>query len=87
MHVLPYYATASDADEVIIYGDDDYQVTLGDSVFLDGFSGDVTAEELLYSIDSKLTQVNAYTTFGVTIGFALIIVYITLRPIFYFLDI
>lgn len=46
---------------------------------------DQTSEELLYSINNNLTQINAYVGFTVTVGFALIIVYIIIKPVFYFL--
>lgn len=45
---------------------------------------DQTFEELLYSINNNLTQINANISFIVSVGFALLIVYIIMKPVFYF---
>lgn len=45
---------------------------------------DQTSEELLYSINNNLTQINANISFTVSVGFALLIVYIIMKPVFYF---
>lgn len=45
---------------------------------------DQTSEELLYSINNNLTQINANISFLVSVGFALLIVYIIMKPVFYF---
>jgi hypothetical protein len=45
---------------------------------------DQTSEELLYSINNNLTQINTYIGFTVSVGFALLIVYIIIKPVFYF---
>lgn len=73
-----YIATASDADT----SDMEWE-SLQDLEVSEDF--DQTSEELLYSINNNLTQINAYVGFTVTVGFALIIVYIIIKPVFYFL--
>lgn len=73
-----YIATASDADT----SDMEWE-SLQDLEVSEDF--DQTSQELLYSINNNLTQINAYVGFTVTVGFALIIVYIIIKPVFYFL--
>ena len=73
-----YIATASDADSSGLEWE-----SLQDLEESEDF--DQTSEELLYSINNNLTQINAYVGFTVTVGFALIIVYIIIKPVFYFL--
>jgi hypothetical protein len=73
-----YIATASDAD----YSGLELESTQ-DLEASEDF--DQTCEELLYSINNNLTQINAYLGFAVTVGFALIVVYIIIKPVFYFL--
>lgn len=67
-----YIATASDADSA------DMELEVSEDF-------DQTSQELLYSINNNLTQINTYVGFTVTVGFALIIVYIIIKPVFYFL--
>nr|WP_314465304.1 hypothetical protein [uncultured Clostridium sp.] len=73
-----YIATASDADT----SDMEWE-SLQDLEGSEDF--DQTSQELLYSINNNLTQINTYVGFTVTVGFALIIVYIIIKPVFYFL--
>ena len=73
-----YIATASDADSA----DMEWE-SLQDLEVSEDF--DQTSQELLYSINNNLTQINTYVGFTVTVGFALIIVYIIIKPVFYFL--
>ncbi|HBE85287.1 MAG TPA: hypothetical protein DDW53_07320 [Lachnoclostridium sp.] len=73
-----YIATASDADT----SDMEWE-SLQDLEVSEDF--DQTSQELLYSINNNLTQINTYVGFTVTVGFALIIVYIIIKPVFYFL--
>ncbi|NNJ29172.1 hypothetical protein [Lacrimispora defluvii] len=73
-----YIATASDADT----SDVEWE-SLQDLEVSEDF--DQTSQELLYSINNNLTQINTYVGFTVTVGFALIIVYIIIKPVFYFL--
>ncbi len=73
-----YIATASDADST----DMEWE-SLQDLEVSEDF--DQTSQELLYSINNNLTQINTYVGFTVTVGFALIIVYIIIKPVFYFL--
>ncbi|MTK08641.1 MAG: hypothetical protein F8N38_16345 [Hungatella sp.] len=73
-----YIATASDADS----SDMEWE-SLQDLEVSEDF--DQTSQELLYSINNNLTQINTYVGFTVTVGFALIIVYIIIKPVFYFL--
>ena len=47
---------------------------------------DQTSEELLYLINNNLTQINEYVGFTVTVGFALIVVYIIMKPVFFLLS-
>jgi hypothetical protein len=37
-------------------------------------------------INNNLTQINAYVGFTVTVGFALIVVYIIMKPVFFLLS-
>ena len=76
---MDYRATSSDADEYIPSEDEDIYA------IFDPYDGDMTAEEMLYSINSNVTQLNVTVSFTVSMAFAILIVYITLRPIFYFL--
>jgi hypothetical protein len=71
-----YIATASDADSA----DMEWE-SLQDLEVSEDF--DQTSQELLYSINNNLTQINTYVGFTVTVGFALIIVYIIIKPVFY----
>ncbi|WP_277407603.1 hypothetical protein [Lacrimispora xylanisolvens] len=73
-----YIATASDADT----SDMEWE-SLQDLEVSEDF--DQTSQELLYSINNNLTQINTYVGFTVTVGFALLIVYIIMKPVFYFL--
>ncbi|PPK82236.1 hypothetical protein BXY41_103452 [Lacrimispora xylanisolvens] len=73
-----YIATASDADT----SDMEWE-SLQDLEVSENF--DQTSQELLYSINNNLTQINTYVGFTVTVGFALLIVYIIMKPVFYFL--
>ena len=73
-----YIATASDADSA----DMEWE-SLQDLEVSEDF--DQTSQELLYSINNNLTQINTYVGFTVSVGFALLIVYIIMKPIFYFL--
>ena len=72
-----YIATASDADT----SDMEWE-SLQDLEVSEDF--DQTSQELLYSINNNLTQINTYVGFTVTVGFALLIVYIIMKPVFYF---
>lgn len=77
------YLTATDSNagiDVFIPSEDEEQL-----FFFEDFSEDLTAEELLYSINNNVMQLNLFVGFTVTVGFALLIVYIILRPVFYFL--
>ncbi|MGC6178114.1 hypothetical protein [Lacrimispora sp. 38-1] len=73
-----YIATASDADSA----DMEWE-SLQDLEVSEDF--DQTSQELLYSINNNLTQINTYVGFTVSVGFALLIVYIIMKPVFYFL--
>ena len=73
-----YIATASDADS----SDMEWE-SLQDLEVSEDF--DQTSQELLYSINNNLTQINTYVGFTVSVGFALLIVYIIMKPVFYFL--
>lgn len=73
-----YIATASDADSSGLEWE-----SLQDLEVSQDF--EQTSGELLYSINNNLLQINAYVGFTVTVGFALIVVYIIMKPVFYFL--
>ena len=73
-----YIATASDADSTGLEFESTQDLEVSEDF-------DQTSEELLYSINNNLTQINAYLGFAVTVGFALIVVYIIMKPVFYFL--
>ena len=92
--ILHTIATASDASEIIVsLPDIDHDIVGEDfldrdnvySVFAD-YDGEMTVEELLYSINSNVTQINVTVLFAVNVAFAILIVYIILRPLFYFFD-
>lgn len=67
-----YIATASDADS----SDMEWK-SLQDLEVSEDF--DQTSQELLYSINNNLTQINTYVGFTVSVGFALLIVYIIMK--------
>jgi|GEM_PF-5456995 len=83
--MILYTATSSDASEIIVSVDDDILDNDVYSVFVD-YDGEMSAEELLYSINSNVTQINVTVLFAVNVAFAILIVYIILRPLFYFFD-
>ena len=82
--ILHTIATASDASEIIVSLPDIENDNVY-SVFAD-YDGEMTVEELLYSINSNVTQINVTVLFAVNVAFAILIVYIILRPLFYFFD-
>jgi len=82
--ILHTIATASDASEIIVSLPDIENDNVY-SVFAD-YDGEMTVEELLYSINSNVTQINVTVLFAVNVAFAILIVYIILKPLFYFFD-
>lgn len=86
MYGLSYYATDSDALSIDddLFDGEDFDVDLINDLF--ATTGDMSTDELLVSINNNLTQINLYVGFTVTVGFAIAVVYITLRPIFCFFD-
>lgn len=58
------------------------------SLDLDSSQGDMLIDadclDLLTSMNDNLTNINLLLTFLVTVGFAVLIVYIIIRPVFYF---
>lgn len=72
----------SDSDD--LFDDTDLDIDLINDLV--ATTSDMTTEELLVSINDNLTQINLFTGFTVTVGFALVIVYITIKPVFWFFD-
>lgn len=78
-----FTASSSDLDYEYFIPDEDALIPTEDVI---SSVGEKSVEDYLISIDSNVQLLTASLFLLVTVGFAVFIVYIILKPIFYFFD-